>query len=1213
MAKKVKITKGGQTVYPATVMDAVVHKDLRVDSSKLIEEVNVSKIFPTGGIDGTNKYTLETAIAMIPASLRSVGIKCSFINAGGVLESWEWQGGTFTSTASWIAVGGKEFEGLEKQNGIQLLGLNSCFIKGENIPVQKTKVGYPNYPQKKFYEIANYSTNIYDVSLLDYIYIKFNMTHLKNSIEQFAIVFSNDEDFSTFSILYGYPVVKGVLCVKVPEGNKYLAVVNTYDSYIVSKVLTSIYSNRAAVSPINDAPYLGFNDQTEGIRTITESGLKNEEDVLTDNFTETEVGRFYSAQTAVTFTNIQGLKQINLYIGTGLVKSILPAEIELFSEKTIYWNGTKDDGSVNVCQFRVLTEGDDINVSFSYRYIVVYDRYVASERIIKAESNNFILYPDDLEAYKSELSGFSSISDISKVLKKYPFDQSIDLDVIDYKNWDKKEYNISVDDLGVISNSDSSEGRIYSPVIDSMSVNDDFIIFANCNISKGRIRIHTSNQLIEEVAITKIVLQKFTAKDPNKQLFLLFQESEFSFSYFFVFKYSEGLYNYLSEYSKYIKPTPYSLPYIASSHSESDEIVESVFSRISLDIYYDAVNTDMAEPVRGKEWKSVAADSFMEVSKESNLVTVDFEMKALGSDYNRAYYGFNTDENTPDNRLVVITTGYVVATNCKSVGLWSGTKSQDEILLAQDLEDNLEVQVKGMKNLYEVEGDTYAAWHAKKKSNAEGATYKFKITRFFVCKEIDGFSVDDYIELYDGGNLEFRLKKLPDSAATKEYVDNGIQELRSELSDSGSVGNEYSIKYEADVNMLINYGQSLSVGGSQNRNSANYYKTLTFKGGGNEWASNVDIDNPESVNAFYGTDLLIFEEQTSGIGAAVGSNALAWMNTLIKENNLDLNTFDYQFLCSTPGYSGASIGAFIKNPTVEGANYYKRLLFSVRKGKELANKVGKTFAVPAVFWVQGEADSGSDNEYGYGTEEAYAAALKQLASDLNNDIKNITGQPGDVAFITYQMASYLSVGRPSSATWAQINLALQAQQDRDEGIPNNIYYGSTMYQWDYGTDLYHPLDRNIIGLQAGINAKKIVNDKKAPRIFYMKKHWVQEDAINSQWLLNIEFDVPNPPMRFHYPEDGYHNVNGKQPNYGFELKNVDGQSIIAEEPVIKRGNTLIIRCSENPIGAQLSYALSGHYGGGNLCDSQNFKITIDNKEYVVDNFLPTFKDYEIVE
>lgn len=105
MAKKVKITKGGQTVYPATVMDAVVHPDLRVDSTKLVGEVNVSTIFPTGGIDGGNKYTLETAIAKIPSSLRTAGIKCSFINVEGNLETWTYQGGTFTSLDSWMQGG----------------------------------------------------------------------------------------------------------------------------------------------------------------------------------------------------------------------------------------------------------------------------------------------------------------------------------------------------------------------------------------------------------------------------------------------------------------------------------------------------------------------------------------------------------------------------------------------------------------------------------------------------------------------------------------------------------------------------------------------------------------------------------------------------------------------------------------------------------------------------------------------------------------------------------------------------------------------------------------------------------------------------------------------------------------------------------------------------------------------------------------------------
>ena len=113
MAKKVKITKSGQTVYPATVMDAVVHPDLRVDSSKLIEEVNVSKIYPTGGIDGTNKYTLETAIAKIPSSLRNVGLKCSFINEGGEFETWTYQSGTFTNTDSWNNAGAKAIADVE--------------------------------------------------------------------------------------------------------------------------------------------------------------------------------------------------------------------------------------------------------------------------------------------------------------------------------------------------------------------------------------------------------------------------------------------------------------------------------------------------------------------------------------------------------------------------------------------------------------------------------------------------------------------------------------------------------------------------------------------------------------------------------------------------------------------------------------------------------------------------------------------------------------------------------------------------------------------------------------------------------------------------------------------------------------------------------------------------------------------------------------------
>ena len=109
MGKIHKLTKEKQTIYPATITDAVVHPDLKVSTSKLIEEINVSKLFPTGGIDGSNKYTLETAIAKIPKSLQTVGIKCSFLGEGGEPETWEYQGGYWGDVGNWIPIDNNKF------------------------------------------------------------------------------------------------------------------------------------------------------------------------------------------------------------------------------------------------------------------------------------------------------------------------------------------------------------------------------------------------------------------------------------------------------------------------------------------------------------------------------------------------------------------------------------------------------------------------------------------------------------------------------------------------------------------------------------------------------------------------------------------------------------------------------------------------------------------------------------------------------------------------------------------------------------------------------------------------------------------------------------------------------------------------------------------------------------------------------------------------
>jgi|GEM_PF-5264346 len=385
-----------------------------------------------------------------------------------------------------------------------------------------------------------------------------------------------------------------------------------------------------------------------------------------------------------------------------------------------------------------------------------------------------------------------------------------------------------------------------------------------------------------------------------------------------------------------------------------------------------------------------------------------------------------------------------------------------------------------------------------------------------------------------------------------------------------------------NVNMLICYGQSLSVGWGTTDKNSNFRNIISFKGGCNEWASNVNIDDPASIADYYGDSFVLLSSIANKDWPPVASIAIAWMDLLEKENGIDLCKFDNHFLLSTPGCSGVSIEMLSKD-----TEYYKRLLLGVKKAQEFSKKSNKTFGVPCLFWVQGEANEKD-------AEEQYFEKLKRIFIDLNTDIKSITKQKKDVNFITYQMAPVEGCG-PS---FAQLKLVKEKK---------NVFMGGAMYQYDYN-DIWHPKDRAVVGIQLGINAKRI-HDHSPLKLFSPVNYKIKKE--NSQWKLYVKYEIPVPPMRFDTSGDKFHNLNGKQLNYGFILKNALGENIISREPYIINGNTLVIECYENPENSKLSYALNGHYGGGNLCDSQNITIKIKNINYVIDNFCPAFKDYII--
>ena len=96
--------KGNKVSY-ANMMKPIHQKydrkfsDLNKDIVKKTTELNISVLYPTGGIGGSNKYDLATAIGKVPEELRVPGLVVSFLNQQSKVEKWTYQGGTWAAVS----------------------------------------------------------------------------------------------------------------------------------------------------------------------------------------------------------------------------------------------------------------------------------------------------------------------------------------------------------------------------------------------------------------------------------------------------------------------------------------------------------------------------------------------------------------------------------------------------------------------------------------------------------------------------------------------------------------------------------------------------------------------------------------------------------------------------------------------------------------------------------------------------------------------------------------------------------------------------------------------------------------------------------------------------------------------------------------------------------------------------------------------------------
>ena len=408
--------------------------------------------------------------------------------------------------------------------------------------------------------------------------------------------------------------------------------------------------------------------------------------------------------------------------------------------------------------------------------------------------------------------------------------------------------------------------------------------------------------------------------------------------------------------------------------------------------------------------------------------------------------------------------------------------------------------------------------------------------------------------------------------------------------------------YKYDVNHFISYGQSLSQGDWAGNvvSTIQKYNSIMFTGTIRVWenrnqATIYDNFVPAVENVFkYNEGETVVGATVRGETPCCGTAEMA-MNLIKNENGFDFEKYGWRILVSAPGMGGYSIANLSK-----GTSVYNRLLRDVENGKRIANNKNQSYACLGISWLQGETDSKDGAML-----DSYYQAMEKLFTDLNTDIKTITGQEEDVHFFLYQTDCCHFYGKYSYpyVSLAQLKISLS--------LPN-VHMVSPIYFLPKLSDNTHFTAEGSkwFGGYCGIAFKKVVLDGEDFNPIHIESAFVQGNNIF------VQFYVPNPPLIF-----DTENVIDRGVGKGFQIRNpndTDNNSyldIITAVEII-RPNMIKISCSESPFGKKLTYAVSNakSYGiestfiGGNLRDSQTTKFTFnvegESKEHYMYNWCP---------
>jgi hypothetical protein len=549
------------------------------------------------------------------------------------------------------------------------------------------------------------------------------------------------------------------------------------------------------------------------------------------------------------------------------------------------------------------------------------------------------------------------------------------------------------------------------------------------------------------------------------------------------------------------------------------------------------------------------------------------------------------------------------------------------------------------------------ALHSKTSENgiSEEQSQAIKInSEKYSNKYVDSIGLDidnKIIELKNITEEQFQAIKTNSEKYSKVYIDSIATDINNKINELNVSNGEQLQAIEkrllgfqntfvenenflADIQMNIVYGQSLAMGGST-LSAEDLYTTLSFETGSLVFADTnqtVEEVNNEELQESRFISLVPMSSDGNGLNGRMMNKK--WNELLRDENGKDLDNFNFNLMGFVAGVNGGQWYQLTKwssnrsNQWVDvqpnamptaikfGVNQEGKSYLSLMQGVYFANKFaksqGKTFNMPTLSWVQGEASSDK-----YNTVEQYYEKLEAIFEDINQDVKTLTGQTNDVQFIIYQNSSFAIYQTPTSPQYEVdaytegVPLAcLKIARDKE-----NVHFGTPLYPFSppqSATDKIHLRSTGyaLMSSMFGIQGKRVITDGKPNRTFYPKENEITTFNNGTNWFTRIPFDVPVKPLVIDIEGVSGENMRGHglQPNYGFSILNSAGEEIITNV-TLSGSDAITITTTENPEGLDVTYARTGVFGGGNLRDNQGNTITTTfNKiTYRCDNWCPFFR------